>query len=195
MSGTQNYPPQGQQQQPPPQQQQSPGVAPPHQQQPAPPPQPPPHQPSPEEKAAADKRDAETREARAFGSIGGQVILDFNGDASLGVRGAISGTMEENSAARDAHLIALGLDPMDPVGPPPSQEALKARQEAEKALAEAQAKVQAAHATPGAGAASRVSSLAAGIVTEPGDMPDPPDPPTGQRQPASATTVSVSKTV
>jgi hypothetical protein len=48
------------------------------------------------------------------------------------------------------------------------------QRKARQAAAEAQAKVEAAHATPGSGAASRISSLAAGLITEPGDVPEPP---------------------
>jgi hypothetical protein len=198
MSGTQ-YPPQGQQQYPPqqqpPYQQQSAGVVPPHQQQPAP--QQPPPQPSPADKAAADKAKAEQREVQAFGSIGAQIILDYNGDGSLGARGGAAPTIEENTAARDSHYIALGLDPLAPSGPPPSLEVRRARKAVEEAKAEAGRRVEAAHAAPGAGAASRVSSLAAGLITEAADVPIDPPPPTRSQgaQSGGATTVSVSKTV
>jgi hypothetical protein len=130
--------------------------------------------------AAAPKVDeqaaAAAKEAQAAGSIGAQVILDFNGDGSLGARGGISGIMNENVAARDAHLVALGLDPVGPSGPPPPLAVRKAHEEAAKIMADAQAKVDAAHATPGSGAASRVSSLAAGLITEPADVPIAPPP-------------------
>jgi hypothetical protein len=128
------------------------------------------------DKAAADKAAAEQREVRAAGSIGAQVILDFNGDGSLGARGGIGATLEENTAARDAHYIALGLLPHAPSGPPPSLEARKAMTAAADAAAKADAQVAAAHATPGSGAASRVSSLAAGLITEPADVPIAPPP-------------------
>jgi hypothetical protein len=110
--------------------------------------------------------------AQAAGSIGGQIILDFNGDGSLGARGGSSNLMNENVQARDAHLVALGLDPVSPSGPPPSMEQRKARD----AAAEARAKADTMHATPGSGAASRVSSLAAGLITEPADVPIAPPP-------------------
>jgi hypothetical protein len=142
-----------------------------------------PRQPSAAERQAADKQAAELRETRSFGSIGAQIILDYNGDGSLGARGGIGGTIEENSAARDAHLIAIGLDPLAPSGPPPSLEVRKARQAAAEAQAKANEQIAAAHATPGAGAASRVSSLAAGLITEPADVPVAP-PPTGDAQAA-----------
>jgi hypothetical protein len=119
------------------------------------------------------KAEAAAREAQAAGSIGAQVILDFNGDGSLGARGGASGIMNENVAARDAHLVALGLDPVAPSGPPPSLEQRKAQAAAAEAYAKA---ADAQHATPGSGAASRVSSLAAGLITEPADVPIAPPP-------------------
>jgi hypothetical protein len=124
-----------------------------------------------------EQQAAEARETQAFGSIGAQIILDYNGDGSLGARGGAAPTIEENTAARDAHLIALGLDPVAPSGPPPSIEARKARQAALDAQAKANEQIAAAHAAPGAGAASRVSSLAAGLITEPADVPIQPPPP------------------
>jgi hypothetical protein len=127
---------------------------------------PPPPAPKPDPKAVAA-----AKEAQAAGSIGAQVILDFNGDGSLGARGGLSATIEENTAGRDAHLIALGLDPLAPSGPPPPMEVRKARKAAAEAQAKANEQVAAAHAQPGSGAASRVSSLAAGLITEPADVP------------------------
>jgi hypothetical protein len=127
--------------------------------------------PQPDPKAAAA-----AKEAQAAGSIGAQVILDFNGDGSLGARGGFSNIMNENVAARDAHLVALGLDPVAPSGPPPSLEQRKAQAAAAEAYAKS---VESMHATPGSGAASRVSSLAAGLITEPADVPIAP-PPTAQ---------------
>jgi hypothetical protein len=135
-----------------------------------------PRQPSAAERQAADKQAAEVRETQAFGSIGAQIILDYNGDGSLGARGGAAPTIEANIVARDAHLIALGLDPLAPSGPPPSLEARKARQAALDAQAKANEQIAAAHAAPGAGAASRVSSLAAGLITEPADVPVAPPP-------------------
>jgi hypothetical protein len=135
-----------------------------------------PREPSAAEREAASKAAAELRETRSFGSIGAQIILDYNGDGSLGARGGIGGTIEENTASRDAHLIAIGLDPLAPSGPPPSLEVRKAREDAAKAQADANARIAAAHAAPGAGAASRVSSLAAGLITEAADVPVAPPP-------------------
>jgi hypothetical protein len=108
--------------------------------------------------------------AQQAASIGAQVILDYNEAGSQGARGGAGATIEENSMARDAALVALGLDPVSPSGPPPSPEALKARQEA--AANPAPAFVD----PPPSGKATRVSSLAAGISSE--DLPPPPDPPT-----------------
>src|SRR6476660_9801649 len=86
---------------------------------------------APVDKAAADKAAAETREAQAASSIGAQIILDYNEDGSKGARGGAGGTVEENTMARDAHLVALGLDPLAPSGPPPTPEALAARRKRE----------------------------------------------------------------
>jgi hypothetical protein len=122
---------------------------------------------------ADPKAEAAAKEAQAAGSIGAQVILDFNGDGSLGARGGASAIMGENVAARDAHLVALGLDPVAPSGPPPSLEQRKAQAAAAEAYAKS---VESMHATPGSGAASRVSSLAAGLITEPADVPIAPPP-------------------
>jgi hypothetical protein len=110
---------------------------------------------------------AELREAQAASSIGAQIILDYNEDGSLGARGGAGGTIEENTMARDAHLVALGLDPAAPSGPPLSPEALAAKRAAdEKAAAEPQ------FAPMPSGKATKVSSLAAGISEE--DIPVPP---------------------
>lgn len=125
-----------------------------------------------------EKAEAAAKEQRAYGSIGAQIILDYNGDGSLGARGGASADMVANQEARDAHLLALGLDPQAPSGPPPSMEVRKARQELAEATAKAQERIAAAHATPGSGAASRVSSLAAGLITEPADVPIEPPPDT-----------------
>ena len=142
--------------------------------------QPAPKQPTAAERQAADKAAAEQREVRAFGSIGAQIILDYNGDGSLGARGGGGATIEENSAAYESHMVALGLDPLAPSGPPPSMEVRKARQAVAEAQARANEQIAAAHAQPGAGAASRVSSLAAGLITEAADVPI--QPPGGETQ-------------
>jgi hypothetical protein len=130
-------------------------------------------QAAPDTKGAAVPPSAVDPAAQAAGSIGGQIILDFNGDGSLGARGGSSNLMNENVQARDAHLVALGLDPVSPSGPPPSLEQRKAQAAAAEAYAKA---VDTQHATPGSGAASRVSSLAAGLITEPADVPIAPPP-------------------
>jgi hypothetical protein len=57
-------------------------------------------------------------EARAAASIGAQIILDFNEDGSIGARGGAAADINGNTAVRDAHLVALGLDPVNPSGPP-----------------------------------------------------------------------------
>ena len=74
--------------------------------------------------------------------------------------------------ARDAHLVALGLDPVSPVGPPPTPEALAARRKREEAAAKEAADPQFIAAP--SGKATRMSSLAAGINAA--DIP-PPEPP------------------
>ena len=118
--------------------------------------------PSEGSKAAPDPRlEAEHKEAMAASSIGAQVILDFNSDSGLGARGGAGGTVEENSMVRDAHLVALGLDPVDCSGPPPSPEVLKARRAAEEAKA-AQAQEMPAQSP----VATRMSSLTAGITAD-----------------------------
>lgn len=126
--------------------------------------------PAPDPKAAA-----ELKEAMAAASIGAQVILDFNEDASLGARGGAGADITENTMARDMRLVAMGLDPVSPVGPPPTPEALKARREAEAKAANAQLA-----AAPPSGKATRVSSLAAGINS--GDVPAPPNDPPPARE-------------
>jgi hypothetical protein len=78
---------------------------------------------TPEQKAAREA-------AQAAGSIGAQIILDFNGAGSLGARGGAATTIEENSAAYAAHMVELGLDPAAPSGPPPTPEVRKAREAA-----------------------------------------------------------------
>jgi hypothetical protein len=95
----------------------------------------------------------------AASSVGAQVILDYNGSGSLGARGGAGGTIEENTLARDAHLVALGLDPAAPSGPPTVPDPAGA--------------VRATGAP--VGRATRISSLAAGIITgDPGTVPAPP---------------------
>jgi hypothetical protein len=103
----------------------------------------------------------------AAGSVGAQVILDYNGSGSLGARGGAGATIEENTMARDAHMVAVGLVPVNPSGPPTAPDPAGA--------------VRAAGAP--VGRATRISSLAAGIITgDPGTAP----PPGGSNGTASA---------
>lgn len=69
--------------------------------------------------AIVSERTPEQREQMAANSIGAQIILDYNGDGALGARGGAGGTIEENTMARDAYLVSIGLDPLAPSGPPP----------------------------------------------------------------------------
>ena len=101
----------------------------------------------------------------AANSIGAQIILDYNSDASRGARGGAGGTIEENTAARDADLIAVGLDPNAPSGPPTGQPWEPPVQVTRQATGPA-----------ATGKATRMSSLAAGAITDAGDLPDPPPP-------------------
>ena len=71
--------------------------------------------------------------------------------------------------ARDAHLVAMGLDPAAPSGPPLTPEALAAKRKREEAMAADPQFMQVS------GKATRMSSLAAGINA--GDIPPPVDPP------------------
>ena len=118
--------------------------------------------PPPKERAPAPDPQAEAaaKEAQAAASIGAQVILDFNSDSGLGARGGAATTLEENQIARDTHLTALGLDPVDCSGPPPSPEVLKARRAAEEARAAAPREPTQSPV------ATRMSSLTAGITAE-----------------------------
>jgi hypothetical protein len=106
-------------------------------------------------------RTAEQRELMASNSIGAQIILDYNGDGSLGARGGAGGTIEENTMIRDAHLIAVGLDPTNPSGPPTGEPWVPP-----------EPPVSTRHSV--SGHATRMSSLAAGIIAEPDDVPPPP---------------------
>jgi len=103
----------------------------------------------------------EQRELMASNSIGAQIILDYNGDGSLGARGGAGGTIEENTMIRDAHLIAVGLDPTNPSGPPTGEPWVPPEPPASTR-----------HSV--SGHATRMSSLAAGIIAEPDDVPPPP---------------------
>ena len=116
--------------------------------------------------SVATTRTPEQRDAMAAATIGAQVILDYNGDGSIGARGGAGATIEENTAARDAHLISLGLDPNAPSGPPTG------------VPWEPPAALAAREAPPVPAKATRISSLAAGLLDEPGDLPEPPPPET-----------------
>ena len=115
----------------------------------------------------AQRMTPEEQAQRAAGSIGAQVILDYNSDGSLGARGGISGEMAENVTARDAHLISIGLNPEAPSGPPTGAPWEPPVQVARQATGPA-----------ATGKATRVSSLAAGIVTAE-DAPGTGTPPGG----------------
>ena len=99
----------------------------------------------------------------AASSIGAQIILDYNSDAALGARGGRGGTIEENTMARDADLIAVGLDPQAPSGPPTGQPWEPPVQVTRQATGPA-----------ATGRATRMSSLAAGAITDADDIPEPP---------------------
>jgi hypothetical protein len=120
---------------------------------------------APQAASVAMTRTPEQREAMAA-TIGAQVILDYNEDGSIGARGGAGGTIEENTMARDAHLVALGLDPAAPSGPPLTPEQVKAKQDAAAKAADP------TFLPSASGKATRVSSLAAGISSE--DLPPPP---------------------
>lgn len=120
-------------------------------------------QPSQADKAAVEKMAAEAKEAAGAASIGAQIILDYNEDGSKGARGGAGTTMAENVAARDAHLVSVGLDPVAPSGPPlGSAEALRKKQEAMAAPR---------FLPPTSSTATRMSSLAAGVSGE--NLPPP----------------------
>jgi hypothetical protein len=130
------------------------------------------------DKAAADKLAAEQKEAAGAASIGAQIILDYNSDAGKGARGGIGPTMAENVEARDANLLAVGLDPVSPSGPPlGSAEALR-KSRAGEAL------------PPASGTATRMSSLAAGITA-----PETPPPGGGNGEGEGEATAPVNTAV
>ena len=120
-----------------------------------------------EEPPVATGRTAEELEQMAASSIGAQVILDYNSDGARGARGGAGGTIEENTMARDAHLVSVGLDPNAPSGPPTGEPWVPP---VDTRVAPAPTEP----ATPPSGTATRMSSLAAGIVTDvPGTAPPP----------------------
>ena len=128
----------------------------------APAPAPAPPAPKPDPAAAKAAKDAQQA-----GSIGAQVILDFNSQAGVAARGGAAPTMAENVVLRDENLIALGLDPLSPSGPPLTPEALAAKRKREEEAAKAA--VEPLHVSS---QATKLSSLAAGIQ----DVPTPPPP-------------------
>jgi hypothetical protein len=66
---------------------------------------------------------SEEAAARIAAAQGAQVVLDPAGNASLGARGALAPTMQENVLARDEDLIKMGFNPHAPsnhlTDPPP----------------------------------------------------------------------------
>jgi hypothetical protein len=110
--------------------------------------------------AVDQKMEAERKEAQAVSSIGAQIILDYNSEAGLGARGGAAGTIEENQMVRDEGLAAVGLDPQNPSGPPPM------------APLEPPPEAARSNAPPISSKATRMTSLAAGIITDaPGTPP------------------------
>jgi len=118
------------------------------------------------DKAAADKARAEQREATQSASMGAQIILDYNSDAGVAARGGAAGTIEENTAVRDANLMALGLNPQAPSGPPTGEPW-------EPPVVQAAATPK--HVGP---SATKMTSLAAGIQ----EVPTAPPPPAQQHR-------------
>ena len=118
-----------------------------------------------EEPPVATGRTAEELEQMAASSIGAQIILDYNSDGARGARGGAGGTIEENTMARDAHLVSVGLDPVAPSGPPTGEPWVPP---VDTRVAPAPTEP----ATPPSGTATRMSSLAAGITADmPGTAP------------------------
>jgi hypothetical protein len=105
------------------------------------------------------KAEADLKESQAVSSIGAQIILDYNSEAGLGARGGAAGTIEENQMIRDVALVAVGLDPQSPSGPPPM------------APLEPPPERARSNAPPISSKATRMTSLAAGIIT---DAPETP---------------------
>ena len=124
--------------------------------------------PTAEQRANTEQMEAQQREAMAAASIGAQIILDYNSQAGLGARGGAAGTIEENTMLRDENLVALGLDPVAPSGPPLTGEALAAKRKREEEDA-----ARAAEPKHVSGQATKHSSLAAGIQ----NVPEPAPPP------------------
>jgi hypothetical protein len=66
--------------------------------------------------AAPDQTSDADKAARAAASRGAQVVLDPDSPAAVAARGGAAATIHENTDARDADLIARGLDPVSPSG-------------------------------------------------------------------------------
>ena len=153
---------------------------------PAGPPEPgqPGYRPPSEQRAAPqrdEKAEAEHKEALAVSSIGAQIILDYNSEAGLGARGGAGATVEENQLVRDQALVAVGLDPQSPSGPPP--------------MAPLEPPPEVVRSTPPVSSkATRMSSLAAGIITGNEATPPPPEGGGGATAPANTTVPAVTQT-
>ena len=112
--------------------------------------------------AVDPKMEAERKEQMAVSSLGAQIILDYNSEAALGARGGAGGTIEENQMVRDEGLAAVGLDPQSPSGPPP--------------MAPLEPPPEAVRSSPPVSSkATRMTSLAAGILTGNEATPPPPE--------------------
>jgi hypothetical protein len=107
--------------------------------------------------------EAERKEAQAVSSLGAQIILDYNSEAALGARGGAGATIVENQLVRDEGLAAVGLDPQNPSGPPPM------------APLEPPPEAARSNAPPISSKATRMTSLAAGILTGNEATPPPPE--------------------
>ena len=132
--------------------------------------------------AADPKMEAERKEAMAVSSLGAQIILDYNSEAALGARGGAGGTIEENQLVRDEGLAAVGLDPQSPSGPP--------------SMAPLEPPPEVVRSTPPVSSkATRMTSLAAGILTGNEATPPPPEGGGGgATAPANTTVPAVTQT-
>jgi hypothetical protein len=128
------------------------------------------------------KAEAELKENQAVSSIGAQIILDYNSEAGLGARGGAGGTIEENQMVRDTALVAVGLDPQSPSGPP--------------SMAPLEPPPEVVRSTPPVSSkATRMTSLAAGILTGNEATPPPPEGGGGgATAPANTTVPAVTQT-
>ena len=128
------------------------------------------------------KMEAERKEQMAVSSLGAQIILDYNSEAALGARGGAGGTIEENQMVRDEGLAAVGLDPQSPSGPP--------------SMAPLEPPPEVVRSTPPVSSkATRMTSLAAGILTGNEATPPPPEGGGGgATAPANTTVPAVTQT-